>query len=399
LTKNNEKGFVRKMNKESSQPFLWITTTEALTDFCDRHQDDEYITVDTEFLREKTYWPELCLIQVGTESEDAIIDPLAQDIDLSPLRKLFSNPKVVKVFHAARQDIEIFYQLWQEIPIPLFDTQVAAMVCGFGESIGYQAIVQKILRKHIDKTARFTDWSLRPLQTKQLEYALLDVSYLKQVYLYLKEKSLGKLSWIEEEMAILNSPRTYEINPQEAWKRLRIPTNSRLSLTIAKELARWRETFAQTYNLTRGRILKDDVLIEIALHKPKNLNEIQKLRGVQGVDFKKYGNFIVDVIQKVLALPSCDLVELPYIKISPDVPGAVLEVMRLYLKICSEESGVAARLIASSAELEDFISHKGENSSLSKGWRYEVFGKVALKILEGKVAFLIQDGTLKLIEI
>lgn len=390
---------MRSMQKELSQKFLWINTTQDLKAFCERHQKEDYITVDTEFLRETTYWPQLCLIQVGTESQDAIIDPLAKDIDLSSLKSLFLNPNVVKVFHAARQDIEIFYRLWQEIPFPLFDTQVAAMVCGFGESIGYQAIVQKILKKHIDKTARFTDWSLRPLKDKQLEYACLDVRYLKEVYLYLKEHSQGKLSWIEEEMELLKSPKTYEMDPENAWKRLRLPTNSRLSLTIAKELARWRETLAQNNNITRGRILKDDALIEIALQKPKTLHEAQRLRGTQGVDFKKYGSIIMEIIQKTLALPLTDLVEAPLIRVGPEIPSSVLEVLRLLLKVRSEESGVAARLIASSSDLEQFIHHKGKDSPLTKGWRYDVFGKEALKIMEGKVAFALEGHTLKVIDI
>ncbi|MBT8457753.1 MAG: ribonuclease D [Alphaproteobacteria bacterium] len=384
---------------------ITVTTTQALAEFCDRARAHPYVTVDTEFLRERTYYAKLCLVQLavpGDAEEDAVlVDPLAGDLSLDPLYDLFRDESVVKVFHAARQDLEIFSVEGNVIPTPLFDTQVAAMVAGFGEQVGYETLVRKIARASLDKTSRFTDWSRRPLTDAQKTYALADVTHLRDIYEYLAadlEKS-GRYGWVQEELGVLTDPATYRVVPEDAWKRLKTRTNSGRFLAIARELARFRETFAQERNIPRSRVIKDDALLELASTKPRNLGDLGRTRLLLREARKG------DIADGILAAVEAGLAVDPEDYPAPDrsreklnVNPALADLLRVLLKAKSEAAGVAQKLIATASDLDEIAAGERDVAAL-RGWRAKVFGNDALRLCEGKLALTAQGNQVTVIEL
>ena len=375
-----------------------ITKTSELKDFCDRAADEKYITIDTEFLRERTYFSKLCLVQLaipGDENENAVIvDTLVNNLDLSPLYEVFKNPNVVKVFHAARQDLEIFYLDSGIFPYPLFDTQIAAMVCGFGDQIAYETLVRQLAKQTLDKSSRFTDWSRRPLTDAQKKYALADVTHLRIIYEALSEKLLKtkRLKWVDEELKILISPKTYDFDPKNAWRRLKTKSNSRRFLGLAASLAEFREVFAQTKNIPRNRVIKDDALLELASNKPKTIDELSKSRLLLREARKgEIASGLLGAIEKGLNIPDEELPEKKERLDKGILNSALSDLLRVLLKSCSESSGVASKLIASAGDLDALAAGDRSISALN-GWRFEVFGKSALELCDGKIG-LIAKGT------
>ena len=375
-----------------------ITKTSELKDFCDRAADEKYITIDTEFLRERTYFSKLCLVQLaipGDENENAVIvDTLVNNLDLSPLYEVFKNPNVVKVFHAARQDLEIFYLDSGIFPYPLFDTQIAAMVCGFGDQIAYETLVRQLAKQTLDKSSRFTDWSRRPLTDAQKKYALADVTHLRIIYETLSEKLLKtkRLKWVDEELKILISPKTYDFDPKNAWRRLKTKSNSRRFLGLAASLAEFREVFAQTKNIPRNRVIKDDALLELASNKPKTIDELSKSRLLLREARKgEIASGLLGAIEKGLNIPDEELPEKKEKLDKGILNSALSDLLRVLLKSCSESSGVASKLIASAGDL-DAVAAGDRSISALNGWRFEVFGKSALELCDGKIG-LIAKGT------
>jgi ribonuclease D len=374
-----------------------ITTTDALATFCKRAKDAPYVTVDTEFLRERTYYAQLCLILMalpGTAEADAVlIDPLANGLSLDPLYDLFRAEGVVKVFHAARQDLEIFHVEGDVVPAPLFDTQVAAMVCGFGEQVGYETLVRRIANAPLDKSSRFTDWSRRPLSDAQKAYALADVTHLRQIYEHLQERldKSGRSHWMEEELGALTDASSYIVDPEEAWQRLKLRNASPKVLAIARELAAFRERMAQERNIPRSRILKDDALMELVSTKPKSLEDLSKSRLLLREARKgAIAEGLVEAVRRGLETPQSDWPRLPKGRDRSALNPALADLLRVLLKAKSEEAGVASKLIASSSDLDDIAS--GERDGIwARGWRREVFGDAALQLLDGKIA-LAADG-------
>ena len=373
-----------------------ITTTTDLAAFCTEAAKHPYVTVDTEFLRERTYYSKLCLVQLAFQSEqgaDAVlVDPLAEGLSLEPLYDLFRDVGVVKVFHAARQDLEIFHVDAGVIPEPLFDTQVAAMVCGFGEQVGYETLVRKICKSDLDKSSRFTDWSRRPLTDAQATYALGDVTYLRDIYEFLAaelEKS-GRKKWVAEEMAVLKDPATYESDPDEAWKRVKTRTQSGKFMAILRELARFRETYAQERDVPRSRVYKDDALIELASTKPQNEQDLGRsrllLREARKGDI---ANGILKSVQVGLAVKPEDMPRVDNPRATLQVNPALADMLRVLLKAKTDQEGVAPKLIASSADL-DALAGGERNVPALKGWRREVFGNDALLLCEGKVGLAVK---------
>jgi ribonuclease D len=379
-----------------------ITTTDDLAAFIDRIRDEEYVTVDTEFMREKTYYPQLCLVQVAGPNDAAAIDPLAPGIDLQPLFALMDDPKVLKVFHAARQDLEIFYHLTGKVPAPLFDTQVAAMVCGFGDSVGYETLITKLTPARIDKSSRFTDWSQRPLTDRQLTYALSDVTHLRPAYEKIRAKlaRTGRAEWLADEMAILTEPATYRTEPEDAWKRLKVRTEKPRFLAILKEVAAWREREAQRKDLPRNRVLRDEALVEIAAHAPTNADDLGRTRGLgSGMAQGRYGTEILAAVQTALAIPDAKLPR-PEPRVEPP-PGIapIVELLRVLLKMVCDDNEVASRLVANSADLEAIAGNDDADVMALKGWRRELFGEAALKLKRGKLALAITGKKVKLVEL
>lgn len=367
---------------------MLITTTQQLADFCARQQDAEFITVDTEFMRERTFWPKLCLVQIGGAKEAAAIDPLAEGIDLAPLFGLMNDHRILKVFHAARQDVEIFYNLTGRVPAPMFDTQVAAMVCGYGESVSYENLVSSLTNARVDKSSRFTDWAARPLSAKQLDYALGDVIHLYEIYGKMKAKleKNKRIEWVQEEMAVLTNPATYAINPREAWKRLKLRSDKPRLCALAQELAAWREIEAQKINVPRNRILRDEALLEIAFHPPHSADELARIRGLSsGFAEGRQGTEILQAVARANALP---IAQCPVGEERRNVPsglGPVIDLLKVLLKQVSEEHGVAAKLIATTDDLEDIACSDVANVPALHGWRRELFGNVALALKHGEV--------------
>jgi ribonuclease D len=369
-----------------------ITTTEALAEFCAKASAYPYVTVDTEFLRERTYYSKLCLLQLAHPGKDAdsavAVDTLTEGLSLKPLYDLFLNPAVVKVFHAARQDLEIFFVDAGVIPTPLFDTQVAAMVCGFGEQVSYETLVRKIAKAEVDKSSRFTDWSRRPLSDAQLTYALADVTHLRQVYEYLAGRlaKSGRDGWVAEEMAVLNDPATYRVNPDEAWERVKTRTSSARFLGIVRELARFRESFAQTRDIPRSRVFKDDALVELASTKPLSEADLGKSRLLlREARRGEIADGILAAIKRALEMKPEDLPKPDTSRDQIQVNPALADLLRVLLKAKSEDEGVAQKLIASSADLDAIAAGERDVHAL-RGWRREVFGSDALLLCEGKVA-------------
>jgi len=381
-----------------------ITDTKALAEFCKRLSAESFITVDTEFMRERTYWSQLCLIQVAGSAEAFAVDPLAPGIDLTPLYELFADERVLKVFHAARQDLEIFLQATGTLPKPLFDTQVAAMVCGFGDSIGYEPLAAQLAGARIDKSMRFTDWSLRPLSEKQIKYALADVTHLRVVYEKLQAKlaANGRASWLDDEMAELTSPATYQLAPEDAWRRLKSRSGNAKFLTVLREIAAWREREAQERDIPRQRILRDEAVMEIAANHPATIAELARTRGLsKGVVEGKMGAGIMDAVARGLAQPE-DTAPKALERI--DVPRGlmpVVELLKVLLKMKCDQHDVAQKLIAGSSDIEAIAVDDNADVPALKGWRREVFGEDALRLKHGGVglAFCTDGRRLRLIEI
>jgi ribonuclease D len=378
-----------------------ITTTDELASFCKSLAGAEFVAVDTEFMRERTYWPKLCLAQVAGPDEAAAIDALAEGIDLSPLDELMGNPNILKVFHAARQDLEIFYLRMNKVPGPLFDTQVAAMVCGHGEAASYESLATKLAKARIDKSSRFTDWSRRPLSERQITYAISDVTHLRVVYEALKRQleKTGRYDWITEEMAVLNDPGTYRADPEQAWRRLKPRGASPRLLGTLKEVAAWRERTAQRIDIPRQRLLRDEQLLEIASHSPKTVEELALTRGLgRGFAEGWQGREILEAIEKARKRPDA---QLPTRDRPPEqlrAPGAVVDMLRTLLRLKAEQAGVAARLVASADEIDRLAAGKRDVHVLH-GWRNDIFGKDALALIEGRVALSLQGDHAQLIPV
>ena len=382
-----------------------IKTTSELSQFCQYANNFDYITVDTEFLRERTYYPKLCLIQLAIPSDQdnsaVLIDPLEGHLDLSPLYELFLNTDIVKVFHAARQDLEIFFHDKNIIPNPIFDTQLAAMVCGFGEQVGYETLVRSICKVNLDKSSRFTDWSLRPLSNNQQQYALADVTHLRQIYEYLKEqlKRNERETWLEEELNTLKNPETYITRPNEAWKRIKSRSSSSKFLGIVARLAEFRETYAQKNNIPRNRVLKDDALVELASLKPKSFDDLSRSRLLLR-DARK-GKIAKGILDSIKAAEDLKFEQVNYVtKVPKSLNGnsALSDMLRVLLKAKSEELGVAAKLIANSSDLDSLASGERTVPALS-GWRHKVFGREALELCDGKVGLVLQGKNITTIKI
>lgn len=383
-----------------------ITDTRSLSDFCTKCSEHPYVTVDTEFLRERTYYSQLCLVQLAYPGEGnknaVLIDPLADGIDLSPLYELFKNENVIKVFHAARQDLEIFCIDGDVIPTPFFDTQVAAMVCGFGEQVGYETLVRKIVNESLDKSSRFTDWSRRPLTEKQQNYALGDVTHLRVIYEYLADRleKTNRRSWVEEELAMLMDPATYKIDPKNAWLRLKPRTTSRKFLSVVRELAEFREQAAQDRNIPRNRILKDDAIMELAATRPKSEKDLSKSRLVLREARKGY--IAEGILAAVKKGESCDPDKMPKIpaqKTRKNGTESLSDLLRVLLKTKASEYGVAQKLIATAADLDAFANGEDDNVHALHGWRKEVFGKDALRLRSGEIALSATPKGVKIIEL
>ncbi|MGZ9812449.1 ribonuclease D [Pseudoroseicyclus sp. H15] len=369
-----------------------ITTTADLADFCATAAQYPYVTVDTEFLRERTYYAKLCLLQLahpGEGDEGAVlVDPLVEGLSLEPVYELFRDESVVKVFHAARQDLEIFCVAAGLIPTPLFDTQVAAMVCGFGEQVGYETLVRKIAKAEVDKSSRFTDWSRRPLTEAQQRYALADVTHLRVIYESLSSRleKTGRKAWVEEEMAVLTDPATYRTEPEDAWKRVKTRTQSPKFLAIVRELAAFREAYAQSHDVPRNRVFKDDALVELASTKPRSEKDLSRSRLL--LREARRGDIAEGIMAAVGRGVDCPADQLPRVDRAHEqrqVNPALADLLRVLLKARAEDSDVAQKLIANSAELDALASGERDLPCLA-GWRREVFGAEALSLCAGELA-------------
>ncbi|MBN9334059.1 ribonuclease D [Devosia sp.] len=365
-----------------------IVSTEALSAFCERAAQFDFVTVDTEFLRETTYWPRLCLIQVATDDEAVLIDPLADHLDLKPFFALLANPSVTKVFHAARQDIEIFVKLTGAVPHNIFDTQIAASVCGFGDSASYDSLVRAICKVELDKSSRFTDWSARPLSEKQRLYALADVTYLRDIYRELRKQveQTRRWDWVEDELTVLRSIDTYVVQPEEAWERLKMKINRPRDLAALKVLAEWRERKAQTTDQPRSRVFKDDALFDLAVQRPLTPDAFDKLRAVpRGFGRSSAAAEIIELLKGVEALQKSDLPALPERYRGPSPKGAVGDLIRVLLKSIAEQHGVAARILATSDDIDALVLDDDADVPALKGWRRKLFGEKALAIKHGRI--------------
>ncbi|MEM7744577.1 MAG: ribonuclease D [Pseudomonadota bacterium] len=384
-----------------------ITKTEDLSRICLEFAESPYVTVDTEFIRERTYWSQLCLFQLarpgGDGDDDAVlIDPLAEGLDLKPLWDLMADDSVVKVFHAARQDVEIIWHQGGVMPTPLYDTQVAAMVCGHGEQVGYETLARKVARAEIDKSSRFTDWARRPLTPKQQAYALADVTHLRVIYEKLNERIVqaGRAHWVAEEMAVLVDPGTYDTSPENAWKRIKARTHKPRMLAVVRALAGWREATAQARDVPRGRVMRDDALLEIATAQPKSVEDLSKLRLVQREARKtEVAAEILAAVQAGLAVPRDECPEVPVPPRRREGSVAIAELLKVFLKARAEEIDVAPRLIAPTSDIEALAGEDDPDIALLKGWRLEVFGEDALRVKRGEVGLVAQPGGVRVVEV
>ena len=365
-----------------------ITDTKALAALCKALAHETFVTVDTEFMRETTYWPDLCLIQIAGAEVNGLIDPMAEGIDLKPFFALMNNEKVLKVFHAARQDVEIMVHLAGTVPHPIFDTQIAAMVCGFGDQVSYEAIVRKLAKAQIDKSSRFTDWSRRPLSEKQLIYALSDVTHLRTVYekLKLELDVNGREPWLAQEMAILTAIETYRTEPQDAWRRIKVRLKSKKQLAVLIAVAGWRELGAQEKNVPRSRIIKDDAVAEVAMQMPQSKEALGQLRALpRGMATSRIGDSLIRVVKEGLAR---DPLTLPHTNWGRDESSestqAAAEILKLALKVVCEREGLAPKLVANTSDIEAVAESDDADVPLMHGWRREVFGILALELKRGK---------------
>ena len=381
---------------------LMISDTDALDAFCRRLSGASFITVDTEFMREKTYWPRLCLVQVAGPEEARVIDALDEGMDLSPLIGVLMDDAVLKVFHAARQDLEIFFYLIGALPAPVFDTQVAAMVCGFGDQVGYETLIAKLTKARIDKSSRFTDWSVRPLSERQISYALSDVTHLRQAYEELRRRLAGngREGWLDEEMATLTSPGTYELDPDLAYRRIKGRRATPRFLAVLREVAAWREREAQRRDLPRNRVLRDEALVEIAHQRPQTVDALARTRGLgRGLAEGKGGARLLEAVGKGLRLPDGDCPEPDSKPVLPRGLGPVTDLLKVLLKMRCEETGVARKLIASTDDLES-IAAFGDDAGVSAlgGWRRGVFGEDALRLRQGETALAVKGKKLSVVD-
>ncbi len=368
-----------------------ILSTDVLAAFCERAAQFDFVTVDTEFLRETTYWPKLCLIQAATDDEAVLIDPLAEGLDLAPFFALLANPAVTKVFHAARQDVEIFVKLSGKVPVNIFDTQIAASVCGFGDSISYDNLVRSIANVELDKSSRFTDWSARPLSEKQRLYALADVTYLRDIYRELRKQvdATKRWDWVEDELGVLRSIDTYVVQPEQAWERLKMKINRPRDLAALKKLAAWREKRAQDTDQPRSRVLKDDVLFELAQQRPLTADAFEKLRAVpRGFGRSSAAAEIMGLLREVEDMTKAELPTLPERYRGPSPKGAVGDLLRVLLKSVAEQHGVAARIIATSDDIDALVLDDEADVPALKGWRRKLFGEKALDIKHGRIGLV-----------
>ena len=377
-----------------------IETTGGLADACARLACHPFVTVDTEFLRETTFWPKVCVIQLASTAEVFVVDTLAEEIDLTPFFELMANPNVVKVFHAARQDIEIVWNLAQMIPAPLFDTQVAAMVCGYGDQVSYGDLVQRIAQVSLDKSSRFTDWSRRPLSAAQIAYAKADVTHLRNVYLHLKARleKTGRADWLADEMATLTSPATYEQKPENAWERLKGRARKPRDIAVLMEVAAWREHEAQTRDVPRSRVLKDDVLVEIALAAPRDAEALGNLRAFpRGMERSKAGAEILASVERGLLRDPRSIPKLERDR-RPQKDTATVELLKVLLRQVAERHGVAPKMIATVDDLEAIAAGLTNDVAALSGWRRDLFGSKALQLREGRLALTVDHGKVATLE-
>jgi ribonuclease D len=380
-----------------------ITTTAELAVFSEKLKGQPFVAVDTEFMRETTYWPKLCLIQAaGANGVEACIDPLAEGMDLEPFLEILRDETILKVFHAARQDVEIFNNL-QAMPRPLFDTQVAGMAAGFGEQIAYDALVRQMLKIELDKSSRFTDWARRPLSDNQLTYALADVTHLASLYPILRERldKEGRMAWVTDEMANLTDPAVYDVEPENAWKRLRPRKHTAKYMAVYKSVAAWRERTAQTRDQPRGRILKDEAIDELATQAPTDPDQLDRLRSVpKGFSGSRFGPDLLAAVREALKDPEAyaPVVERSRVAPSP-AAGAVVELLKVLLKARAEEAGVASKLIATVSDLEQIANDDEAETSALKGWRREAFGEDALKLKRGELALVLDGARVRVVEV
>ena len=378
-----------------------ITTTEALAALVERLTGARYVALDTEFMRDQTYWPILCLVQIAGPDEAAVIDALAPGLDLAPLGPLFADPKTVKVFHAGRQDLEIFLRQFGQVPAPLFDTQVAAMVCGYGDQVAYDTLAKRLAGASLDKASRFTDWSRRPLTDRQLAYAAADVVHLRPIYekLSAELKRNGRHGWIAEEMAILADPDTYDLSPEHAWERLKSRSGDRKFLGNLKALAAWREREAQRRDVPRNRVVRDEQLFEIAAHKPNSVEELARGRGLS-MDFAR-GRLGQGILAALAEAKPFTPEEMPEREERVAQPGLqpLLELLKVLLKLKAEQHGVAQKLLANTADLEQLAADDRAKVPVLSGWRREVFGADALALKHGQLALTADNGAVKVLRL
>ena len=361
-----------------------------------------YLALDTEFMRDQTYWPKLCLVQVAAPGMDAIVDPLADGIELAPFYELLKSPGIVKVLHAARQDIEIFHHQGGVIPDPLFDSQIAAMVCGFGDAASYETLCRKIAHIEIDKSSRFTDWSRRPLSQKQLDYAIGDVTHLRTIYEFLKTKlqQTGRSAWVQEEIAALQDPALYALHPEIAWRRLKPRTSNKRFLAMLSSLAAWREREAQERDIPRGRVLRDEALTEIAAHPPESAEGLERIRAVpKGFANSRLGKGLMDSIQEGRSAKSPDPIEHDRPRRRREPSPAAIDLLKTLLRLRAEAVGVAPRLIANADDIERLAANEDEGVPALHGWRAQVFGNDAIALRNGDLAIALEGGEAVVVEL
>jgi len=391
-----------RANRADFPPPVLITATADLDALCQRLRAETFVTVDTEFMRERTYWPELCLVQLASDSEVAVVDAMAPGLDLAPLGVLFADPAVTKVFHAARQDIEIFVLRFGDVPRPLFDTQVAAMVAGFGDQVGYDALVAALTGGHIEKVHRFSDWSARPLSPAQVAYAAADVTHLRRVYekLAARLEKDGRLDWVAEEMAVLTDPATYHADPETMWERLRPRTNSRRVLGVLRAIAAWREREAQHANIPRQRMVKDEALMELAATAPEDADALARIRGVsRGFAEGRTGASLLAAIAEAKTLPDEALPELPNGRDGPRPSPALVALLKVLLAAKCEEHHVAPKLVACSEDIDRLATEDAPDVPALSGWRQVVFGADAMALKAGRIALGVEGKRVKLLPV
>ena len=372
-----------------------INSNEHLAEACARLGSAPFIAVDTEFMREQTFWPRLCLIQIAAEGQEVLIDSLAPGLDLTPFFELMVNERVLKVFHSARQDVEIVHHLANVIPHPIFDSQVAAMVCGFGEAVSYSMLVKRVLNRNLDKTSRFTDWSRRPLSERQLTYALGDVVHLRDLYPKLKSQldKSERASWLNEEMGVLTDPATYQLHPEQAWRRLKMRIKTPKALAVLMELAAWREREAQTQDVPRSRILKDEALYDIASQAPRTIEDLGSLRTLHnGFARSMRGRAVLEAVGRGLDRDPKSIPPIERGEPMPPEAQAVVDLLRVLLKATAGRHGVAPKLIATSDELEEIARSGDTDVPVLRGWRRKLFGEDALALKRGELALVIENG-------